>query len=96
METTTVNEMPSIEEEDLFKCGCIAKPTTGWRVLRTQNKGQILEHPIVIGNFDSINKATDAAVEARRVSGSFAVILPVYECGHDHSQWVRCVGNLGD
>lgn len=83
----TVVEMPTLVEENLAECLCIQKSTTAWRVLRTQNKGQILEHPISIGDFDSMNKATDAAEEARQVKGSFAVILPVYECGHDHSQW---------
>ena len=87
MEATTVNEMPSLEEEDLGKCGCVKRPENGYRVLKTQHGGRILEHPIVLGEVKSMFEATEL-VEENRGGGVFSVIYPLYECGHDHSQWM--------
>lgn len=83
-----VNIEALVKDDDLSRCRCITKPITAHRVLRTQNGGRILEHPVSLGDFVWRHDAVEVA-EANRGDGTYAIIVPVYECEHDHTDWTR-------
>lgn len=85
--TVSLEDLPLVMEEDLSVCKCITRPDSSYRVVKTQHRGVILEHPVTLGEFDSFFGATDLVENARKGKGTFAIVIPVYECGHDWQQW---------
>ena len=65
---------------------CIKNDLLGYRVLHTQERGKVLETPAVVGFFPSIFNTEDVLRQYRK-GGSFAIMSPLYGCGHDHNQW---------
>lgn len=57
---------------------------SGYRVVQTIRDGEVLEVPVLVGEFDdptSYGMALDEAYAVRRISGAWAVVDTVYSCG---------------
>jgi hypothetical protein len=67
---------------------CIHNPQVGYRVLHTQERGKVLSVPRVVGYFETMFN-TDELLSQYRQNGSYAIMSPLYDCGHDALQWTE-------